>query len=167
MKVSPAPEDPVVPVGPVVADLVCGLRISCENEDFHCPDQCDNPESHMENLPKTEPESEPVQNPNQLLVKLLDPAARLPTRATSGSAGYDLYCAENTLIVPPGTRRPVNTGIAIAIPQGTYARIAPRSGLSVKGLDIGAGVVDSDYRGPIKAVLINNSEVPFQIYQGD
>ena len=48
-----------------------------------------------------------------------------------------------------------------------YARIAPRSGLSVKGLDIGAGVVDSDYRGPIKALLINNSNIPFQVNVGD
>ena len=102
----------------------------------------------------------------QLLVKLHDPAAKLPTHATSGSAGYDLYSCEDPLI-PPGTRKPVNTGISIAVPSGTYARIAPRSGLSVKGLDIGAGVIDSDYRGLVKAVLINNSNTEFQIKQGD
>ena len=102
----------------------------------------------------------------QLMIKLHDPAAKLPTRATPGSAGYDLYSCEDTLI-PPGTRKPVNTGISIAVPPGTYARIAPRSGLSVKGLDIGAGVIDSDYRDLVKAVLINNSNTEFQIKQGD
>src|SRR4029077_14341393 len=80
--------------------------------------------------------------------------------------GYDLYSAES-VIIQPRTRRLVDTGLAIAIPPGTYARIAPRSGLSVKGLDIGAGVVDSDYRGPLKALLINNSDIPFQINQGE
>ena len=99
-------------------------------------------------------------------MKLHDPAAQLPTRAISGSAGYDLYSCEDTLI-PPGTRKPVNTGIPIAVPPGTYARIAPRSGLSVKGLDIGAGVIDNDYRSLVKAVLINNFNTEFQIKQGD
>ena len=93
-------------------------------------------------------------------MKLHDPAAQLPTRATSGSAGYDLYSCEDTLI-PAGTRKSVQTGISIAVPPGTYARIAPRSGLSVKGLDIGAGVVESDYPGLVKAVLINNSNTEF------
>ena len=51
----------------------------------------------------------------QLLVKLHDPAAQLPTRATSGSAVYDLYSCKDTLI-PPGTRKPINTGISIAVP---------------------------------------------------
>ena len=62
----------------------------------------------------------------------------------------------------------VNTGSSIATPSTRmYARIAPRSGLSVKGLDIGAGVVDFDYRGPVKALLINNSNIPFQVNVGD
>ena len=65
-------------------------------------------------------------------------------------------------------RKLVDTGIAIATP-GTqlYARIAPRFGLSVKGLDIGAGVVDADYRGSVKVLLIINSPNNFQINQGD
>jgi hypothetical protein len=53
-------------------------------------------------------------------------------------------------------------------PPGTYARIAPRSGLIVKhGIDLGAGVIDEDYQGEIKVVLINNSTIPFQVRPGD
>ena len=86
----------------------------------------------------------PLETKHRLLVKLLDPTAKLPTRATLGSAGYDLYSCENTLI-PPGTRKPVNTSISIAIPPETYARIATRSSLLVKDIDIGAVVIDNDY----------------------
>ena len=76
------------------------------------------------------------------------------------SASYDLYIVQDT-IIPPGNREPVNTGITIAIPQGTYARIALRSGLSIKGLNVGTGVVDSDFRGCVNVVLVNNSDIPF------
>ena len=113
-----------------------------------------------------------VQVDNRLLVKLLSPNARKPTRGSSAAAGYDLYCSEENVLIPAGDRRPVDTGIAIAFTNPeirVYARIAPRSGLSVRGLDIGAGVVDPDYRGSVKVLLINNSVdgVPFQINQGD
>ena len=71
------------------------------------------------------------------------------------------------MILKPGTHKLVNTCILIATPSTRmYARIAPRLGLSVSGLDIGAGVVDSDYQGPIKALLINNSNIPFQVNVG-
>ena len=72
------------------------------------------------------------------------------------------------MILESGTRKLVNTGILIAAPSSRmYARIAPRSGLSIKGLDIGAGVVDSDYWGPIKFLLINNSDTLFKINARD
>ena len=72
------------------------------------------------------------------------------------------------MILEPGTRKLVNTGIAISALRTTLcARIAPQSGLSIKGLDIGAGVVDSDYRGPINVLLIYNSDTPFQVNIGD
>ena len=171
LKDSSKPEDalkhPVNPVGPVIADLVRGLGISCKSEDFPLPDQCDKPESHIGNLPETEPKCKtPCEPPNHLLVKLLDPAARLSARAISGSLGYALYSVENT-IIPPGTHKPVHRRIAIAIPQGTSARIAPRFGLLVKELDAGAGVVDSDFKGSVKTLLKNNSNIPFQFNQGD
>src|SRR4029077_12141892 len=108
--------------------------------------------------------------PNQLMVKLLSKHARLPTKESNDAAGYDLYCSDDQ-VIPEHSRQLVDTNIAIAIPHTTngsplYARIAPRSGLSLKGLDIGAGVIDSDYRGPIKVLVINNSDQPYEIKQG-
>src|SRR3954453_17521024 len=64
---------------------------------------------------------------------------------------------EEKVVIPTNTREVVPTGIAAEVPGGHYLRIAPRSGLSKKGLDIGAGVVDLDYCGEIKALVINNS----------
>ena len=156
---------------PAVGKIVRGLGISCEDDDFHCPMDCDTPENHIQNQLKPNnswlPNPETIPPRTQLLVKLLSPEAKLPTRGSNDAAGYDLYSCEK-IILEPGTRKLVNTGISIAIPStGMYARIAPRSGLSVKGLDIGAGVIDSDYRGPIKALLINNSNIPFQVNIGD
>ena len=100
----------------------------------------DNPEHETSHDP------EPVQSSNRLLVKLLSPHARIPTRGSESAAGYDLYCAENKpVIIQTGNRTLVDTGIAVAMeyPATLYARIAPRSGLSIQGLDIGAGVVVS------------------------
>ena len=159
---------------PVVAKIVRGLGILCEDNDFHCPMDCDTPETHIENQPiKLEPDNSWLSNPEpipprtQLLVKLLSPEAKLPTWGNNNAAGYDLYSCEK-MILEPGTRKLVNTSIWISKPSTRiYARIAPRSGLSVKGLDIGSGVVDSDYRGPIKALLISNSNITFQVNVGD
>ena len=134
---------------------------------------CDTPENHIENQckkPRLDNSwfPEPIPTPRtKLLIKLLSTNAKLPTRGSEYAAGYDLYTCEPA-IIPPRTRKLVNTGISIATPSTRlYARIAPRSGLAVKGLDIGAGVVDSDYRGPIKVLLINNSDTPFQVNVGD
>ena len=71
-------------------------------------------------------------------------------------------------VIPPGERKVVCTGIAIAIPAESYARIAPRSGLAAKhSIDIGAGVINQDYRGEIKVLLINNSKYPYPVKPGD
>ena len=87
---------------------------------------------------------------------LLTPDAKLPYRATPGSAGNDLYSAE-CCEIEPGSRKLISTGIALQIPKHTYGRIAPRSGLSFHHyLDICAGVIDSDYTGEIKVLLANN-----------
>ena len=97
----------------------------------------------------------------------MNPNAKLPIRGTDLSAGVDIMANEE-LIIPPKQRRPVQTGIAISIPGNTYARIAPRSGLAAKyEIDIGAGVIDQDYRGEIKVLMINNSNSPFQVRPGD
>ena len=93
--------------------------------------------------------------------------AQLPVRATSGSAGYDLFSTDSYVVLP-GRRVVVSTGISIQLPPGTYGRIAPRSGLAVKhGLDTLAGVIDPDYQGEIKVVLQNlDMQQPFVIRPG-
>lgn len=93
--------------------------------------------------------------------------ASVPRRASEGAAGYDLYSAE-TLVIAPGTRALVATGIAIKMPPGLYGRVAPRSGLAVKhGIQIGAGVIDIDYQGEIKVLVFNHGDEPFQVSTGD
>ena len=103
----------------------------------------------------------------QLRVKRHKPEATLPQRATEGSAGYDLCSAVDT-VVAPGGREMVATELSIQVPLAHYGRIAPRSGLAMKrGINVGAGVIDSDYRGKVGVVLFNHSDVPFEIKTGD
>ena len=93
--------------------------------------------------------------------------AKLPVRSSSGSAGYDLAAAE-TAVIPAHGKCLVKTGLAIAMPPGCYGRVAPRSGLAVKKfIDVGAGVIDSDYRGELGVVLFNFSNEDFCINMGD
>ena len=76
--------------------------------------------------------------------------------------------ANEATVIPQGERKVISTGIAIATPAGTYARIAPRSGLAAKhSIDIGAGVIDQDYRGEVKVLLVNNSKHPYPVKPGD
>jgi len=93
--------------------------------------------------------------------------ACIPRRATEGSAGYDLFAAEDMKIVP-GSRALVSTGIAVKLPPGLYGRVAPRSGLAVKhGIQVGAGVIDADYRGEVKVLLFNQGGEDFKVSTGD
>ncbi|CAL9162223.1 unnamed protein product, partial [Musa hybrid cultivar] len=102
-----------------------------------------------------------------LKVKKLSDKAVLPSRASPLSAGYDLSSAVETK-VPARGKALVPTDLSIAIPDGTYARIAPRSGLAWKhSIDVGAGVIDADYRGPLGVVLFNFSDVDFEVKEGD
>ncbi|HEX8282388.1 MAG TPA: dUTP diphosphatase [Pyrinomonadaceae bacterium] len=102
----------------------------------------------------------------RLLFKRLHPAARLPTRGSAGAAGLDLYAVER-VTVGPGARAAVRTGLAAAIPTGFYGRVAPRSGLAVRhGIDVLAGVIDSDYRGEILCALVNHGREPFEVEPG-
>lgn len=102
-----------------------------------------------------------------LQVQLLSAGARLPTRGSAGAAGYDLYASEDATVAARG-RGVVATDISVRIPEGTYARIAPRSGLAVKkGIQTGAGVVDFDYRGKVGVVLFNHSDDEFVVKAGD
>lgn len=82
----------------------------------------------------------------------------LPTRATAGSAGYDLCCAEPEFTLEPLARRLVCTGLALAIPPGYEAQVRPRSGLALKyGLTLPntPATIDSDYRGELMVAMIN------------
>ena len=93
---------------------------------------------------------------------------KIPVKGTYNSAGYDLFSNETTHI-EPRSRKCVSTGVKLKyLEQGHYIRIAPRSGLSVKkSIDIGAGVVDNDYRGELKVVMINNSDEEYYVTSGD
>ncbi|PON40481.1 Deoxyuridine triphosphate nucleotidohydrolase, partial [Parasponia andersonii] len=100
-------------------------------------------------------------------VKKLSQNAVVPSRGSPLSAGYDLSSATETK-VPARGKALVPTDLSIAVPEGTYARIAPRSGLAWKrSIDVGAGVIDADYRGPVGVVLFNHSDVDFEVKAGD
>jgi dUTP pyrophosphatase len=102
-----------------------------------------------------------------LKIKKLSQNAIIPKRTSIQAAGYDLFSAENC-IIPKRWRSLVCTDIAIQFPSGYYGRIAPRSGLASKhGLDVGAGVIDSDYRSNIKVLLFNHTDQDFKIEKGD
>lgn len=98
-------------------------------------------------------------------VKLIKYNSTLPFKADSGCAGYDVFSSEEILI-EKGKRKLVPIGIAIEIPNYYYLRVAPRSGLSLRGIDIGAGVIDSSYRGEIMVLVINNSDEDFLVEEG-
>lgn len=94
----------------------------------------------------------------------------LPAYATAGSAGLDLIAAnEIEYELKPGARAAIPCGIAIALPEGFEAQVRPRSGLALNhGITVlnAPGTVDSDYRGEIKAILINHGDETFRIARG-
>ena len=94
----------------------------------------------------------------------------LPAYATEGSAGCDLLAAvDETILLEPGQRALVPSGIAIALPAGYEAQVRPRSGLAVRhGLTVlnAPGTIDSDYRGEIKALMINLGQESFAVERG-
>ena len=103
----------------------------------------------------------------ELQVKILRENTVLPVCGSAGAAGYGL-CAASNYVVPSRGKGIVETGLAVALPVGIYARIAPRSGLAIRNfIDVGAGVVDSDYRGEIKVVLFNHSVEDFKVQASD
>jgi dUTP pyrophosphatase len=104
----------------------------------------------------------------QINVKKLSENAITPTQGTNFAAGYDLYAAEDALVIC-GSRKLIKTNISMEITPGYYGRIAPRSGLAYKnGIDVLAGVIDSDYRGDIGVILYNTDKnIDFTIKKGD
>ena len=100
-------------------------------------------------------------------VRLLHEGAKLPARGSEGAAGYDVSAVADG-VVPARGRALVGTGIAVRVPPDHYARVAPRSGLTARhGIDVGAGVIDSDYTGEVKVALFNHGDEPFSFKAGD
>ena len=99
-------------------------------------------------------------------VKVVREGATVPTRGSDAAAGWDLYAVED-LRVPVGESALVNTGIAVELPSGTYARLAPRSSLMLRGLEVGPGVIDRDFRGEVKMLLTNRGSEEFRASPGD
>jgi len=104
-----------------------------------------------------------------LHVKLLHPAARAPVRVRPGDAAYDL-CSVEDFSLDPRQRAIVSTGVALALPPGIAGLVIPRSGLAARhGLSVvnGPGLIDPNYRGEIRLVLVNLGEDPFVSHAGD
>lgn len=106
-----------------------------------------------------------------ITVKIKTEGGRLPEYETAGSAGMDLraHLAEN-VVLQPGQRALIPTGIFLELPPGYEAQVRARSGLAIKhgiGLVNGVGTVDSDYRGELKVAMINWGQEPFEICNGD
>jgi dUTP pyrophosphatase len=104
-----------------------------------------------------------------LEVRLLRPDARPPARTRSGDAGLDLSAVED-FALEPGERAIVGTGVAIALPPGLAGLVVPRSGLAARhGISVvnGPGLVDPDYRGELRVILVNLGEERFEGRAGD
>lgn len=111
----------------------------------------------------------PLTDTDQLQVELLDSRALAPSRTRPGDAGYDLRCLEGFSLAP-GERRTVGTGVAIALPPGVAGLVVPRSGLAARsGLSVvnGPGLVDPNYRGELRVVLVNLGDSVFMSAAGD
>jgi dUTP pyrophosphatase len=105
--------------------------------------------------------------PDKLQIVKLSEHAIIPTRGSPLAAGYDLYSAYD-YVLPARGKILAKTDIKIDVPCGTYGRIAPRSNLAwMKHIDIGAGVVDKDYRGNVGVVMFNHSDADLCIKAGD
>ncbi|XP_050531948.1 deoxyuridine 5'-triphosphate nucleotidohydrolase, mitochondrial-like isoform X1 [Daktulosphaira vitifoliae] len=104
---------------------------------------------------------------NILAYSKLSINAHSPSKSSMFAAGYDLKSA-HTYTVEAHGKKLIKTDLQIKLPLGTYGRIAPRSGLASNNfIDVGAGVIDGDYRGNIAILLFNHSDVPFNINPGD
>ncbi|XP_019742292.1 deoxyuridine 5'-triphosphate nucleotidohydrolase, mitochondrial isoform X2 [Hippocampus comes] len=109
----------------------------------------------------------PAEERSVLRFAKLSEHATTPTRGSTKAAGYDLYSAYDYSI-DPMDKAVVKTDIQIAVPHGCYGRVAPRSGLAAKHfIDVGAGVVDEDYRGNVGVVLFNFGKEKFKVKKGD
>lgn len=101
----------------------------------------------------------------------LRPGARLPERMTPGASGFDLHaCLDEPLVIEPGGRALVATGLVVAIPPGFEGCLRARSGLALRhgiGLANGPGTIDSDYRGEVGVILVNWGQDRFTVVPGE
>jgi dUTP pyrophosphatase len=106
-------------------------------------------------------------DPPLVLSVLVGAGGALPEYGSEGAAGADLRASE-AVVIPPGGRAAVPTALRLEIPPGHAGLVWPRSGLAVRhGIDTLAGVIDSDYRGEVRVVLVNHGTEPFAIAAGD
>ena len=99
-----------------------------------------------------------------------NPDLPLPSRQTSGSAGYDVASAEPDFVLAPGERRAVGTGLAFELPAGVEMQVRPRSGLALRhGITLpnAPGTIDPDYRGELKVIIQNGGGVDVRIARGE
>ncbi|KAK4317184.1 hypothetical protein Pmani_011713 [Petrolisthes manimaculis] len=102
-----------------------------------------------------------------LRFKKLTENAFAPSKGSKLAAGFDL-CSAYDVSVPAEGKALVKTDLQVEVPEGCYGRVAPRSGLAWKNhIDVGAGVIDQDYRGNVGVVLFNHAKTNFQINKGD
>jgi dUTP pyrophosphatase len=115
-------------------------------------------------------DGEPALDTGALRVRRLHPDAIVPRRAHPGDAGLDLHATESVLIAP-GERASVGTGIAVAIPEGQAGLVLPRSGTALRNgiaLVNAPGLIDAGYRGELRVLLLNTDRTePFPIAIGD
>jgi len=99
-------------------------------------------------------------------VQRLSEDAWIPTKGSKLAAGHDLYSSEAINILGNNPVL-VKIGLAIAVLEGTYGRIAPRSGLATKGISVDAEVIDGYYRGEVKVLLLNHNSMDYEVRKGD
>ena len=118
--------------------------------------------------------AEPVNDLVQYV--LLRPSSLPPTPNCEGAWGFHLHAnfgdglasTGQVLVIPPGHKAFIGTGVGVMLPPGTYGRVAPRSGLPLAfGVDVLGGLITSDYRGEIRIIIANSSDKAFALRQGD
>ncbi len=98
--------------------------------------------------------------------KKLHSSAQVPVYKSDGAAAFDIYSVEDK-VLKPGETALISTGISLELKEGYCLQLWDRSGLGAKGIHRFAGLIDSDYRGEIKAVLHNSSDTEYKIEKGD
>lgn len=94
--------------------------------------------------------------------------ATLPTKATAGSSGYDLYSSED-MVIRGGSTALIKTDLALELPEGYEAQIRSRSGLASRGITVAnsPGTIDADYRGAVGVLIYNSTQVRYLVSKGD